>query len=132
MLAGGTSSSIKQTLTLGAANTFSGDTVINNVAAGTGNFVQLNNANALQNSSLNNNSGLTIKFNSGIGTFNLGGLKGTAPLVLQDITPSAITLNVGGNGQNTEYDGVLSGSSGALTKTGTGTLTLTNVQTYNG
>lgn len=60
-----------------------------------------------------------------------GGLSGNKNLVLENTTPAAVALTLGGNGQTTSYSGVLSGS-GSLTKTGAGTLTLGGANTYTG
>jgi fibronectin-binding autotransporter adhesin len=112
------------TLTLSAANTFTGNT---SVSSGT---LTLANINALQNSTLNDNTGGgTLSFGS-LTTTNLGGLSGN-----QNISIAGVTLNVGGNGANTTYSGSISGSGGVLTafvKNGAGTLTLTGNSTYSG
>ncbi len=112
-------------LILSNANTFSGAT---NANAGT---LQLNNSLALQNStvSINVNNGVT--FNTGLGAATFGGLAGSGNAALQDSTPSAVNLTVGGNNANTRYTGALSGA-GGLTKVGTGTLTLAGFNTYAG
>ena len=107
-------------LELAATNTFSGTT---NIDAGT---IQLADANALQNStvSINVNNGLDVTTNTIDAT--LGALDGTGNLNL-----GSQTLTTGGNGDSTEYSGVMSGT-GSLTKTGAGTLTLTGANTYSG
>ncbi len=117
-------------LTLLNANTFSG--VTNVTGAGT---MILGNANALQNSTLNVTvAGNSIQFPVGLTPFTLGGLSGPAGLVLQDTAAGPITLNIGNNGQNTQYDGVLSevGARSAINKIGTGTLSLSKAPTYTG
>ena len=106
------------TLTLSAANTYSGTTRSN---AGT---LILANANALQNSTLNMDAG-----DSGTVTFNqnstLGGLTGSRALNM-----GGYTLSVGNNGSSNNYSGDL--SNGALIKTGGGTLTLSGTNSYTG
>ncbi len=112
-------------VTLGTANTYSGDTVIG------GGTLTLANAGALAGSTLNyNNQGGTLGFGN-LTNATLGGLKGAEDLILDNGSAAAITLTVGGNNQNPQYDGVLSGD-GSLNKTGTGTLTLTKSATYLG
>lgn len=56
-----------------------------------------------------------------------GSIEGAGSYVL-----GAKTLTTGGNNASTQVDGVISGTGGGLTKVGTGTLTLTNVNTYTG
>ena len=133
------------TLTLNAANTFSGTTTI---AGGT---LRLGNANALQNSILNYNypggTGGTISFGALTGTqtvstsgyitqtgvVNIAGLTGAQDLTLANDTSGAVFLQVGGNNLDSTYSGALSGG-GSLAKIGTGTLTLTGNSyfTYTG
>jgi hypothetical protein len=71
-----------------------------------------------------------VSFNSGIGTFNLGGLSGTANQTLLDTGTNPVTLSVGANNADTTYSGILSGAGAAVTKVGNGTLTLSGAQDY--
>jgi autotransporter-associated beta strand protein len=112
------------TLTLPAANTFSGPTTISSGA------LQVLNALALQNSTLNYNGG-QVTF-SGITAATLGGLGGSQNLGLVNGASAAVALTVGGNNSTTTYSGTLSGPGSSLTKTGTGTLTLTGNNSYTG
>jgi len=106
------------TLILSAANTFVGDT---RVTAGN---LTIGNALALQSSILDMNAS-----DAGTLTFNqnstLGGLMGS-----RDLDMSTRTLSIGNNGSSTTYSGAL--SNGALTKVGSGILTLTGTNTYSG
>ena len=105
-------------LSLASSNAVAGPTT---VAGGT---LNLGHPLALQNSTVTVavNNGLTFSSSSAA----LGGLSGSGSFAL----PSA-TLAVGGNNNNTLYQGTMSGA-GGLTKTGTGTLTLTSTQSYGG
>ncbi len=112
-------------LTLSASNTFYGDTKIY------GGAILLSNANALQNSTLDySNYGGTLSFGTLTGAV-LGGLKGNQSLALTNASSAAVQLQVGGNGQSTSYSGAVSGA-GTLTKAGSGALTLTATNTFNG
>ncbi|WP_269543077.1 autotransporter-associated beta strand repeat-containing protein [Cerasicoccus fimbriatus] len=106
-------------LTLNAANTFSGDTAIN---AGS---IILGNSLALQNSTVNINVANGLDLNNASAT--LGALAGSGDLSIAD----GATLTVGGNDDDTAYSGVLSGA-GGLTKTGSGQLSLSGVNTFTG
>ena len=113
-------------LALPTANNFTGNTQI---ASGT---LLLGNSLALQNSTLNlaaTNSG-TLSFGN-LTDVTLGGLTGSGALALTNTAGAAVALDVGGNGQNTTYSGLLTGN-GSLTKTGTGSLTLTGSNSYTG
>ena len=128
---GGFSQTGTGTTVLANANTFSGST---SVTSGT---LDLTNALALQDSTVTT-GGTGIVFDSSVSgnAFTFGGLGGSANLALLNNagTPAAISLTVGGNNASTSYTGILSGTGAALTKTGTGTLTLgSNVNsTYSG
>ena len=104
-------------LTLSGHNSFTGTTTI---TAGT---LKLTSSDALGGSTLAYAaSGGALD----IGTLTsvvLGGLSGDKNLVLTNASGQAVALSIGGNGADTTYSGVLSGL-GSLTKTGTGTLTL--------
>jgi autotransporter-associated beta strand protein len=122
------------TTTLSLANTYSGSST---VAGGT---LNLSNQLAVQNSTLTMNGGSLVFDQSVVGNaFTFGGLAASASgtgydIALQNnaISPASIALTVGGNNANTTYAGVLSGG-GSLTKTGSGTLTLSNTSnSYSG
>ena len=110
---------------LAGANTFSGPTTL---TAGT---LQLDNAYAVQNSTVSVGTASSLTFGTGVGTVYLGGLAGTGNVALDDLGNNAVTIQVGGNNASTTYSGVLSGD-GGLTKNGTGMLTLGGANTYAG
>ena len=113
------------TLTLAAANNYSGNTMIR------GGTLLLENANALQMSTLNYGGyGGTVRFGT-LTNVIFGGLKGNQALSLVNDSSSALALTVGNNNQSTTYSGGLGGT-GSLIKVGTNTLTLTGVNTYAG
>ncbi len=115
-----------QTVTLGGANTYSGNTTVNANAnlilsaanvipdgAGKGNFIV--------NGSVDARFSETVNGLSGSGTINRS-IAGTT------------TLTVGGNDATSSWGGTIANGSGtlALTKIGAGTLTLTTANTYSG
>jgi fibronectin-binding autotransporter adhesin len=114
------------TLVLTNTNTFSGQTSLNAGA------VQLGIANALPNSAVAINSTNALTFSAGLGTANIAGLGGSSNEALADSAGHGVLLNVGGNNASTVYNGVLSGTGGALTKTGSGMLTLGGANSYGG
>ncbi|HEV2154856.1 autotransporter domain-containing protein [Bradyrhizobium sp.] len=61
------------------------------------------------------------------GSMTAGSIEGAGNYVL-----GANTLVTGSNNASTTVDGVISGAGGGLTKVGTGTMTLTNLNTYTG
>jgi fibronectin-binding autotransporter adhesin len=112
------------TLILGGANTYSGTTLVN---AGT---LVLSNVNALQNSRLDTGSsgGQQVTFAvAGNNTYNIAGLQGADALAI-----GGNTLSIGSGGGSTTYSGSISGTGGALTKTGVGTLILSGNSSYTG
>jgi fibronectin-binding autotransporter adhesin len=133
------------TLVLSGSNTFTGPTY----GFGSGSLI-LNNRLALQNTTLaydQGQQGALLQFGSGVTAVEFGGLAGTSygdynDLYLEtntdrgsgQILPTAssepVTLTVGRNGQNTEFDGSIRGR-GKLVKTGSGTLTLNNAWAYD-
>ena len=111
------------TLTLGAANTYAGDTVIN------GGTLALTNSLALQASPLNyNNQGGTLSFGS-LTAATVGGLKGA-----QDLPAGGLTTLALAAASNMSYSGAINNGTGtlAVTKTGSGTQTLAGTNAYTG
>lgn len=115
------------TTTFTAANTYTGQTSI------TSGVVQLGNADAVQNSTVNVGVVNGLAFAPNIGTFTIGGLTGSGGLNLEDpfIINNPVTLQIGNNNANTSYSGGLTGS-GGITKIGNGTLTLSGASNYLG
>ncbi|MGJ8643548.1 MAG: autotransporter-associated beta strand repeat-containing protein [Luteolibacter sp.] len=109
-----------------AANTYTGDTLTANSANNS--RLSLHNNDALQNSTLDTgvSGAQSVEFVVG-GTYNIGGLKGGDELAF-----ASRTISVGANDSSNTFSGVLSGTSGALTKVGTGTQILTGANTYDG
>jgi len=135
---GGIDKAGASTLTLGGANTYTGNT---KVSAG---VLQLGNARALQNSTLDTTSSLLGDASNGLKTaqttLTLGGLSGNKDLASVFTTTSggysgltALTLN-SGNGSSKSYSGIIAdGAAGmTLTKTGEGTQSLSGANTYSG
>ena len=126
---GGTSGSLVTVgsgmLTLAAANTYTGTTLI---SAGT---LALNNAGALAGSTLDTSGSGALSF-LGLTSGTFGGLQGTGNLSLTNTASAVVPLTVGGNGTTTIFSGNLSGGSAALTKIGVGMLTLAGSNTYTG
>ncbi len=109
------------TLAFAAGNTYTGITAI------TGGTLQLNHANAVQDSTVMvaDSGGLT--FGTGVGTFNIGGLIGQSngSFALADTAGNAVGITLGGNNASTTYSGGLSGGPGSgITKIGSGETTL--------
>ena len=102
---------------LTAANTYTGTTSI----TGANSELELQNAAAIQDSTLNyNNQGGTIVF-SGISTVTLAGLTGAQNLALTNAGAGAVALSIGNNNVSSNYTGNLGGL-GSLTKNGSGTV----------
>jgi autotransporter-associated beta strand protein len=112
-------------LTVGGANLWSGTTTI---TAGT---LRMATANALPSGT--GKGGLTVS-----GTLDLAGqstaVNGLAGAGLITSTGGACTLTVGNNNASSTFDGLIQDGSGtvSLTKTGSGTLTLSGANAYTG
>ena len=106
------------TLTLNAANTYTGATLI---SAGT---LQIGAAASFGNTAVTVASGAVLDLDDH--SVSLASIAGTGGIDL-----GSATLTSGSNNASTTFDGVLSGS-GGLIKAGSGTLTLTGGNTYTG
>lgn len=119
----------KGNLVLAGDNSFTGDLIFQNDSK-----VTLAHVNALANATLNL-SGTRVM--ADLATNNLayaiGGLKGSVNLNLGSATAGGGNgmVSIGSNHQSTIYSGTLSGAAG-LTKTGSGTLSLTGTNSYGG
>ncbi len=114
------------TLSLTGSSTYSGTTQISGgrLLAGAANV--FSSASAF---TLDNTSGVSLDLNGNnqvIGSLAGGGTTGG------NVSLGAGVLTTGGNNGTTVFDGVISGTSGGLTKTGSGSMSLTNAQTYTG
>ncbi len=112
------------TATLSQSNNYTGNTTIN---AGT---LQLANATAAQNSTINLAVANGLTFSAGLGATTVGGLTGAVNLALADIAAGSVTVQLA-NTTSISYTGVLSGP-GGITQIGSGTTTLTAGNTYTG
>jgi fibronectin-binding autotransporter adhesin len=137
-----TNSGNKGTAILNGANTYTGVTNMYGYGAGNNFVLYLTNSLALQNSTLNYVAGRASNISFGNGgttgqtAYTFGGLSGNLDINLNNnnTTVGAVALTVGGNNDSTTYSGILSSTvaGGSLTKTGTGTFTLSGVNTYTG
>jgi autotransporter-associated beta strand protein len=112
---------------LGGANTFSGTASL--ASDGT---LRLAHANALQNATLNMTLGdrSRVDLTTHNLAYNIGALTGSGSLDLGTGGGTGL-VSIGSNNSSTTYTGILSGSAG-INKTGSGTLTLTNANSYTG
>jgi fibronectin-binding autotransporter adhesin len=146
---GGLAMSGTGTLTLSAANTYTGTTVINSGTLSASNIVVTAGASSLGNASTVvslggttttgtlNYTGNTATFARGF-SVNAGGGEIDVTTAGQVLTISTAIKNtsgglltIGGAG-DTIISGAIGAGSGGVTKTGAGTLTLSNVETYTG
>lgn len=116
---------------LASANTFSGASTLARIDGTSITVLRLSHADALQASTYNNTVSYGLLQFSGLSSATFGGLAGNQPLALANLAGGAVTLTVGNNNTSTAFSGALSGT-GALTKTGSGTLTLSTNNTYTG
>ena len=107
------------TLTLSAANTYNGTTT---VSAGT---LTTSAADRISDS-----SAVTVQAGS---TFQIGGSETVGSIAgAGNYSIAGFTLTAGGDNTSTTVSGNITGASGALTKTGSATLTLTGSNSYSG
>jgi autotransporter-associated beta strand protein len=124
---GGLTETGASTLTLDAANTFTGTTLVSGGTLALGTV-----ATGLQDSTLDPSGAGTFSFGS-FTAVTLGGLTGSGALPLTNASSQAVALSVGNNNANATYSGVLSGGSGSkLIKIGTGTQVLSGNNTFTG
>ncbi len=122
--------------TLNTGLDYSGTTTLTSTVliAGAANVLSPNSTIALTDAAT---SGLVLNgLSQSIGGLSSGTITNNAHGSV-NLGSGAVTLTVGGNGATTTYNGVISstggaGNTGNLTKIGTGQLSLTGVNTYNG
>ena len=122
---GGLSCSGSGTVVLSNANSYTGNTLVSSGG------LNLAHPLAVQNSNVNVGAGGVLSFAAGVTSPILGGLAGGGNVALATAASEPVTLNAGGNGQSTTYNGSLTGP-GGLTKMGSGMLSLTGSSTYAG
>ncbi len=121
---GGISQNGSGTVTLTSANTYSGQTTINN-----GQLV-LGNSSAALNSTVRNNVNGGLGFASSLTAATIAGLAGTNDITLTNAAATPVTLSVSSTNFGSIFGGSLKG--GTLIKQGTNTtLTLTNFSALN-
>ncbi|WP_201495290.1 beta strand repeat-containing protein, partial [Rubrivivax sp. A210] len=109
------------TVTLGAANTYTGATRVQAGTLATSAAERIDNASAVTV-----DAGATLRLG---GNETIASLTGAAASA---VDLGAHRLTAGGSGATTSFDGVISGTGGALTKTGNGVFTLGASNTYTG
>jgi len=126
---GGTGSWAAPTYVLTGTGANTGTVRVSGSSGGGATRIQLANVNALQSATLDLATGDTgtVEFTvAGNNTYNVGGLAGSRNLAF-----GSNALSIGSNGQSTTYSGTLSGS-GLFAKVGSGTFTLTGVNSNSG
>jgi len=123
-----TVNTLSRTLTLSSANTYTGATTITKgtLRAGVASIPGTSGA-------FGNTSPVTLA-NDSTAVLDLNGYNNTIASLSGgggNVVLGSATLTTGGNNASTTYAGLISGS-GGLTKAGSGTLTLTGVNTYSG
>jgi autotransporter-associated beta strand protein len=113
-------------------NTYSGATVIGNGASGPNDVILADESGG----NFSPNSAVTVTANSYLGLNGdetIGSLAGAGTVITEGFTTGK-TLTTGGDNSSTTFSGVLQDFQGALslTKTGTGTMTLSGANTYSG
>jgi autotransporter-associated beta strand protein len=110
-------------------NASSAGNAIINLTAGTVSFLGNSTAGAAQ---LNAAAGTSFDFTATTGQANNGAISAGSIAGAGDYLLGNNQLTVGSNNLSTTVDGVISGAGASLVKIGTGTLTLTNANTYGG
>jgi autotransporter-associated beta strand protein len=113
-------------LTLAASNGFSGNATLNDGVVTLANSAALANAMVYVDGEDN-----ALGYDAGLVSATIGGLRGSAALLLEDAVSAGVELRVGNNSADSTYSGTLSGV-GSLTKIGTGTLNLSGTNAFTG
>ena len=114
------------TLLLLGTNTYSGPTTVSGGVLQAGATGGLSSNSAI---TLANVAGVTLNVNTFTATIGSLAGGGTTGGILTLVTGGLVT---GGNNSSTTFAGIISGTTGKLTKAGSGTMTLTGVNTYTG
>ena len=119
------------TLQLSGNNTYSGSTAISGTCGLYANSSTALSPNSAYTLTGSGSVGLSLSNTNSSASYSnsIGSLSGSN---LATVALGNATLTMGGNNTNTTFAGIISGASGGITKAGTGTMILTNINSYTG
>lgn len=116
------------TLTFSDSSTGGDATIVNSGSA----LLQFLGNSTGGNAAISNSSSVAVDFSGSSGPFGGGSLSAGSIAGTGDFNLGANTLTVGSNNTSTSVSGIISGVGGSLVKEGTGTLTLSGNNTFDG
>jgi autotransporter-associated beta strand protein len=127
-----TSTAANASITNSSSLNFNNSSTAGNASITNNNNLTFNNNSTAGNAAITNNGGGVVDFSASTGPagdnkLSAGSIAGAGAYLL-----GANELTVGANNMSTAVSGVISGTPGSLVKAGTGTLTLSGINTYTG